>query len=172
MVIRRIAGPCSATSRDTACLRRSVTPLRVLEYVPHGSMLQFGSLNHGRCDAINSEPACPKLPADRTYGRHRGIDANDPKRPNGLMAAGEEIKREYPSIRGRRAGGNGSPRRPRCGLELKSSGDGYNHHRLHWSIRYQPPAPAAWLGSPPDGRSASPWLGGRPAGPEPSSAVT
>jgi hypothetical protein len=30
------------------------------------------------CRATNSETACPKLPAKRTYGGHRGIDANDP----------------------------------------------------------------------------------------------
>ncbi len=38
----------------------------------------FGSLNHGQCDAINREPACPKLPANRTYRRRGANDANEP----------------------------------------------------------------------------------------------
>lgn len=48
----------------------------------------------------------------------------------------------------------------------------YNHRRPHSSLGYRPPAPGAWLIPPPDTRSASLWLRGRPAGPEPSSAVT
>ena len=48
----------------------------------------------------------------------------------------------------------------------------YNHRRPHSALGYRPPAPGAWLIPPPDTRSASPWLRGRPAGPEPGSAVT
>ena len=48
----------------------------------------------------------------------------------------------------------------------------YNHRRPHSSLGYRPPAPRAWLIPPPDTRSATPWLRGRPAGPKPSSVVT
>jgi len=39
-------------------------------------MLHFGNLNQDRRDTINGEPALPKLPANPTYGGHRGIDEN------------------------------------------------------------------------------------------------
>jgi hypothetical protein len=52
-----------------------------LPLASHDSSLQFGSLNHGQYDTINSELACPKLPANRTKGGHRGIDANDHLQP-------------------------------------------------------------------------------------------
>ncbi len=48
----------------------------------------------------------------------------------------------------------------------------YNHRRPHSSLGYRPPAPAAWMVPPPDTRSASPWLRGRPAGSKTNSAVT
>jgi len=54
------------------------TPLIAGEFVPHDSRLQFGAFNYSQRDEINSEPACPTLPANRTYGAHRGIDAIDP----------------------------------------------------------------------------------------------
>lgn len=37
------------------------TPLIVVEFVPHASRRQFGSLIHGQCEAIISELACLKL---------------------------------------------------------------------------------------------------------------
>ena len=55
-------------------------PFIVSEFVPHDSMLQFGSLNHDRSDANNDEPACPSLRATRTSGGHREIDVSDPRR--------------------------------------------------------------------------------------------
>jgi putative transposase len=48
----------------------------------------------------------------------------------------------------------------------------YNHRRPHSSLSCLPPAPRAWLVPPPDARSASPWLRGRPAGSNTDSAVT
>ena len=47
-----------------------------------------------------------------------------------------------------------------------------NHRRPHSSLGYQPPAPGAWLVPPPDARVAIAKRSGRPARPEPSSAVT
>jgi len=44
------------------------------------SKLQFGSLNHALEDAINSEPAFPESPPNRTCCRYAKIDENDPKR--------------------------------------------------------------------------------------------
>jgi putative transposase len=48
----------------------------------------------------------------------------------------------------------------------------YNHRRPHSSLGYRPPAPVAWMVPPPDTRSASPRLRGRPAGSNTHSAVT
>jgi len=42
------------------------------------SKLQFWTLNHGLCDAINNEPVCPVLGTKRTYRGHCGNDAIDP----------------------------------------------------------------------------------------------
>jgi len=39
---------------------------RGAEFMPHDSRPQFWRLNHIRHDAINCEPALPKLPAKRT----------------------------------------------------------------------------------------------------------
>ena len=43
-------------------------------------MLYFGSLNHAQDQGINGQTACPLLEGERTYGRHREIDAIDPER--------------------------------------------------------------------------------------------
>jgi hypothetical protein len=39
-----------------------------------------------RSVAINSQPACLNLRVKRTYGGHRGIDANDPERTRAMRA--------------------------------------------------------------------------------------
>ena len=37
------------------------------------------SLNHAQDQGINGQTACPMLEDERTYGRHREIDAIDPE---------------------------------------------------------------------------------------------
>ena len=41
-------------------------------------MLHFESLNYAQDQGINGQTACPLLEGERTYGRHREIDAIDP----------------------------------------------------------------------------------------------
>ena len=66
-------GPCiSAGLREIDSYQRSASVPsahgweRVIEFMPHGSRLQFGALNHGRRTAINRGSVCPQLPANRT----------------------------------------------------------------------------------------------------------
>ena len=54
--------------------RRSV----VAEFIAQGSKLQPGRLDHANLGPFNTEPACPRLSGDRTYGGQPDIDANDP----------------------------------------------------------------------------------------------
>jgi hypothetical protein len=53
-------------------------PTRVREFIPHESGLGLANLNHVHANPIDAELPFPKLPANRTYGGHRGIDAIDP----------------------------------------------------------------------------------------------
>src|SRR5437667_9033496 len=53
-------------------------PFAVAEFIAHDSMLHFGSLNHAQDQGINGQAAGLLLEGERTYGRHREIDAIDP----------------------------------------------------------------------------------------------
>lgn len=48
--------------------RPDKTPFIVAEFVPHDSILQFGSLNHDQRERSKDEPRCPSLCRYRTYG--------------------------------------------------------------------------------------------------------
>jgi hypothetical protein len=61
--------------------------LIVAEFIPHDSKPQFGSLNHALGATINSEPAFPESPPNRTCCGHAKIDENDPNRTWRLMRA-------------------------------------------------------------------------------------
>ena len=54
-------------------------PFAVAGFLAHDSILHFGSLNHAQDQGINGQTACPLLEGEPTYGRHREIDAIDPK---------------------------------------------------------------------------------------------
>src|SRR6266852_490500 len=60
-------------------LARQGDPLVVGGFMPHDSRLRLRNLNHVHADAINTELAFPKLPANRTRCRHGGTDENDPE---------------------------------------------------------------------------------------------
>jgi hypothetical protein len=55
-------------------------PFEVAEFIAHDWKLQFRSLNHARYQEINGQTARLLLEGERTYGRHREIDAIDPNR--------------------------------------------------------------------------------------------
>src|SRR6266568_1601031 len=57
-------------------------PLIVIEFIPHGSRLQFGALNHGRRAATNRGSVCPQLPANRTlHGHHKATRMTQSRHP-------------------------------------------------------------------------------------------
>jgi hypothetical protein len=62
----------------------------------------FGSLNHAQDQGINGQTACPLLEGERTYGRHREIDAIDPK-----QTSGKDFTVSHPSDRHRPQFGQG-----------------------------------------------------------------
>ena len=56
-------------------------PFAVTEFVAHELKLPFGALNHALDQEINGQTARLLLEGQPTYGRHREIDAFDPKQP-------------------------------------------------------------------------------------------
>src|SRR5258707_7140277 len=54
--------------------------LIVAQFIPHDSRFLFESLSHANPDTFNTEPACPRLPENRTSSGQREIDANQPMR--------------------------------------------------------------------------------------------
>jgi hypothetical protein len=54
-------------------------PFAVTEFVAHELKLPFGALNHALDQEINGQTARLLLEGQPTYGRHREIDAFDPK---------------------------------------------------------------------------------------------
>src|ERR1700687_5383096 len=75
----RAGRPNAARHAAYSRARARWQPTRVPEFIPHETGLGLGSLNHVH-NPINTELLFPKLPANRTYGGHRGIDAIDPQR--------------------------------------------------------------------------------------------
>ena len=71
--------PCNKVARLVRKHRVDDIPFIVAEFIPHDSKPQYGSLNHALGATINSEPAFPESPPNRTCCGHAKIGAIDPK---------------------------------------------------------------------------------------------
>jgi hypothetical protein len=90
--------PPQSAPRDAHDRCSIIAPFAVAEFMAHESKLQFGSLNHALDRVINGQTARLLLEGQRTYGRLREIDANDPLWTFGAMAAAKNVLQQADGI--------------------------------------------------------------------------